>query len=63
MSFFTDLFTSYSPFQEKVAACSDEQLEAPDMLANLEICDVVSVSKPAAKVRAALDEFSVCRRL
>ena len=52
MSFFTDLFTSYSPFQEKVAACSDEQLEAPDMLANLEICDVVSVSKPAAKVQS-----------
>lgn len=35
MSFLSDLFTSYTPFQEKVEACTSEELEGPDMLANL----------------------------
>jgi hypothetical protein len=34
-SFFSDMFTSYTPFQEKVQACSSEELRVPDMLANI----------------------------
>jgi growth factor-regulated tyrosine kinase substrate len=49
MSFFNALFKNYSSFQEKVEAACDEKLESPDILASIEICDVVNGSKEAAK--------------